>query len=283
VPIIPTAREDVRSLRGLHLWHFAMSNCSQRVRLALEEKGLAWTSHHVDLAKNEHATPGFRAIHPAGLVPVLVHDGVTVVESNDVVEHLDEAFPRPRLQPASPDDRAWALGALEETDGIQPALKLVSHEFLFKPMRRMTPRRLEEFAASCDNQALVRFMRDFSSKEGFGPARISAAVAELTRALAGLESRLDGRPWLSGGEFGLADVSWIVNVHRLALARYPLRRFPALDDWYRRVRVRPSFEAAISAWEDRGARWFFAGYTRWRGLRGTGIADFAEPPVPRSS
>lgn len=279
MPVIPTTRDDVKALRGLHLWHFATSNCSQRVRFALEEKGLPWTSHHVDLARNEHATPGFRALNPSGLVPVLVHDGTTIIESNDVVTWLDESFPRPPLLPSSGDDRAYALRSLETTDAIQPALKLVSHEFLFKPMRRMSPRRLEEFAANCADQALVRFMRDFSSKEGFGRARIEAAVGELGRAFEALEARLDDRPWLTGDDFGLADVSWIVNVHRLALARYPLARFPRLDDWYRRTRARPSFAAAIDAWEGRGARAFFAAYTRWRGLRGTGIGDFATLPA----
>jgi len=277
VPEIPTVRDDVKALRGLHLWHFAMSNCSQRVRLALEEKGVPWTSHHVDLSKNEHATPGFRAINPRGLVPVLVHDGRTIVESNDVVAWLEERFPGPRLLPEPAGDRDFALRSLAATDAIQPAIKLVSHEFLFKPMRRMSPTQLEEFAASCGDEALVRFMRDFSSKEGFGRARISAAVGELERAFGELESRLDGRPWLSGASFGLADVSWIVNVHRVALARYPLGRFPRLDDWYRRVRSRPSFASAIAAWEDRGARWFFAAYGRWRALRGTGIAAFTTP------
>jgi len=41
--IVPTNRE-VLGLRGLHLYHFSMSNCSQKVRLCLTEKGLAWES-----------------------------------------------------------------------------------------------------------------------------------------------------------------------------------------------------------------------------------------------
>ena len=32
---------DVARMKGLHLFHFVLSNCSQRVRLGLEEKGLA--------------------------------------------------------------------------------------------------------------------------------------------------------------------------------------------------------------------------------------------------
>lgn len=76
---------DVPGMRGLHLFHFMLSNCSQRVRLGLEEKGLAWTSHHLNLAANEHVTSDYQRINPKGVVPTLVHDGQVVIESNDII------------------------------------------------------------------------------------------------------------------------------------------------------------------------------------------------------
>jgi len=89
---------DVPGMKGLHLFHFALSNCSQRVRLGLEEKGLAWTSHHLDLPGNEHVTSDYRRINPNGVVPALVHDGQVdiswVVNAN-------------RLQQAQVDTSAW--------------------------------------------------------------------------------------------------------------------------------------------------------------------------------
>ena len=45
--LYPSDHPDVPGMRGLHLFHFVLSNCSQRVRLGLEEKGLDWTSHHL--------------------------------------------------------------------------------------------------------------------------------------------------------------------------------------------------------------------------------------------
>ena len=81
--IIPT-NQEVLSFRGLHLYHYGMSNCSQRVRMVLEEKGLPWTSHHLDLARNEHATPAYQGINPNGVVPTLVHDGKVIIESVDI-------------------------------------------------------------------------------------------------------------------------------------------------------------------------------------------------------
>jgi Glutathione S-transferase, N-terminal domain len=88
MPIINTSSAEARNLKGLHLYHFSMSNCSQKARLCLEEKGLQWTSHPVDLVHNEHLTPEFVAINPKALVPVLVHDGVVVTESSDIIDYL---------------------------------------------------------------------------------------------------------------------------------------------------------------------------------------------------
>ena len=53
VVVIPT-NKSVESLEGLHLYHGAISNCSMRVRMTLIEKGLDWTSHHLDLKKKEN-------------------------------------------------------------------------------------------------------------------------------------------------------------------------------------------------------------------------------------
>ncbi len=40
MPIISSHSAEARNLKGLHLYHFSMSNCSQKERLCLEEKGL---------------------------------------------------------------------------------------------------------------------------------------------------------------------------------------------------------------------------------------------------
>ena len=80
---------EVKAWKGLHLLHFSGSSCSQKVRILLGEKQLAYTSHHIDIARNAHVTPWFLGINPRGVVPVLVHDGVVHVESNDILEYLD--------------------------------------------------------------------------------------------------------------------------------------------------------------------------------------------------
>ena len=78
--IVTPTNKSVTKLEGLHLYHADMSNCSMRVRMTLVEKDLPWTSHHLDLRKKEAVTPEYFGIHPKGLVPTLVHDGVVHIE-----------------------------------------------------------------------------------------------------------------------------------------------------------------------------------------------------------
>jgi glutathione S-transferase len=56
MPIISSRSAEARSLKGLHLYHFSMSNCSQKARLCLEEKRLQWISHPVNITDNQHLT-----------------------------------------------------------------------------------------------------------------------------------------------------------------------------------------------------------------------------------
>ena len=64
----------------LELYHNNLSVCAQKVRIVLGEKGVPWTSRYVSLTKGEQLTPEFKQLNPRGLVPVLVHDGHTIVE-----------------------------------------------------------------------------------------------------------------------------------------------------------------------------------------------------------
>lgn len=43
MPTYPDVYPDIKAMRGIHLYQYFLSNCSQRVSLALEEKGLDWS------------------------------------------------------------------------------------------------------------------------------------------------------------------------------------------------------------------------------------------------
>lgn len=239
----------VPAMRGLHLFHFVMSNCSQRVRLALEEKGLAWQSHHLNLPGNEHVSEDYQRINPNGVVPTLVHDGQVVIESNDILDYLDEQFPEPPLAPADAAERARMRERIGLASGAQRALKTLSHELLFRPFRKLGVDELALYEAQANDRELVAFLRDYAEE---GPAwreRVVGARAEMEGRLDALEAGLGRDPWLSGSSYGLADISWIVNANRLAQASYPLDRWPRLNAWREKVASRPAFDRAVLSWQ----------------------------------
>jgi glutathione S-transferase len=239
---------EVKALRGLHLYHFFLSNCSQRVRMVLEEKGLEWTSHHVNLPANEHATDWYQSINPGGVVPTLVHDGQVVLESNDIIQYLDERFPKPPLTPSEPEERVRMIELIEAASASQLSIKTISHDRLFRPHRQMSDEQLDDFATRHRDAALIAFMRDFCEDGGAWKARVAEAERRMNRALERLEGVLGAGPWLCGGRFGLADISWIVNVHRLIQASYELPNRPRTLDWHQRVTALPSFDRAIASY-----------------------------------
>jgi len=100
---------EVLGWKGLHLFHHPISSCSQKVRIFLNIKGVKWESHIVDLAATANMDEWYLGINPRGLVPALVHDGEVHIESNDVLLHLERAFPQPCLLP---DDQFGAIGKL---------------------------------------------------------------------------------------------------------------------------------------------------------------------------
>jgi glutathione S-transferase len=70
------------------------------------------------------------------------------------------------------------------------------------------------------------------------------AAASLDRELAKLESLLARQPWLTGREFGLADIAYVPWILRARdMLGVELDGFPALTDWLERMLERPSVAA----------------------------------------
>ncbi len=73
----------------LELYNHDMSVCAAKVRFAMAEKGLEYTSRMVNLLAREHKTPEYLALNPNGVVPTLVHNGHVVYESTIINEYLE--------------------------------------------------------------------------------------------------------------------------------------------------------------------------------------------------
>jgi glutathione S-transferase len=82
------------------------STYTRSVRLALEEKGVAYQLIDVDIIKGGGQDPKHLARQPWGKVPAFEHDGLSLYETAAITRYVDEAFAGPRLQPEGVRERA---------------------------------------------------------------------------------------------------------------------------------------------------------------------------------
>ena len=265
MPEIEPKDPSLKALEGIHLWHAPLSSCSQRVRIVLAETGKPYTSHLIDLEKDEHASEAYQAIHPKGVVPALVEDGHLFIESVDIIREVAGA--------ESPLTKAASLDLLEMADAAQVDLKLLTFEFLFRSGPPPKPEDAEAFQRTHQNAWLRQFRIDFAN--GFAPERIDTAVRRTDEGFRHLDSLLsDGRAYLDGDDFSLADIAWMPNVHRFQLMDWPFDRTPHLMAWFERVSARASYREALLNWQPETVKIAFADYTRRRQAEGTDVRAF---------
>ncbi len=90
------------------LYDYFRSSAAFRVRIALGLKGLAYETVPVHLTRDggEQHAASFRALNPAGLVPVWSDAQGVFTQSLAIIEYLEETHPQPPLLPAEPAARA---------------------------------------------------------------------------------------------------------------------------------------------------------------------------------
>lgn len=152
----------------------------QKVHIMLEECGLAYTPHAMDLHAGAHRTAEFRKLNPFGRVPVIVDRGspggvpFAVSETSAILSYLAEKAGR--LMPNEIQGRAE----------VQQWLSFVAANIgpLFRGI----------------------FMFGTILPSG-NPAAVSYFVAEAEKALGLVESHLQGRDWLVGSDYSIADIA----------------------------------------------------------------------------
>ena len=83
MPIIASSNDDLAFHRGIHVYHFFMSNCAQRVNLALAKK-LRWTTTSINLLMRQNIPESYLKINPKGRAPRIVGGGAVITESIDI-------------------------------------------------------------------------------------------------------------------------------------------------------------------------------------------------------
>ena len=91
--------KEILDWKGIHLFHFSGSACSQKLRIFFNIKNIDWNSHVINLIKQEQFSKWFLGINPRGLVPTLVHDGDVHIESNEIMSYLDGLYKDNKLFP----------------------------------------------------------------------------------------------------------------------------------------------------------------------------------------
>jgi glutathione S-transferase len=226
------------------LYHNGMSTCSQKVRIALAEKGQSFESHHLDLRARDQGKPEYLKLNPNGVVPTLVHDGHAIINSLCINEYIDDAFPEPPLRPADLKDRArmryWAWTA----DEVHLSLARLTHERLLKAaMKDLGPDELQIMLKSTPVPE-KRERWNVLATGGYTPDQMQAALDNVLFIFKRVQEELSERgPWLAGKSFSLGDISMVAIVHRI-FELYPDRLnrsdFPVLNDWWDRLMARPA-------------------------------------------
>ncbi|GGB31043.1 glutathione S-transferase [Tistrella bauzanensis] len=161
-----------------------------KVSIMLEETGLAYEPHLIDIGQNETWTPPFLSLNPNGKIPAIIDpDGpggapLGLFESGAILLYLAEKTGR--FLPADPAARwqcvQWVMFQMA---AIGPIFGQLGY------FHKFAGREIE------DKRPLVRY-RD-----------------ESKRLLAVLEARLDGRDWIMGDDYTIADIAtlgWVRNL-----------------------------------------------------------------------
>ena len=242
----------------LELYHHGSSVCAAKVRLAAAEKGVEFDRYHyVDILAGEQYDEAYRRINPHSVVPALVHDGRIINESTLICEYLDEAFAGPPLQPEDPYARyrmrTWTKAVDELLHPACSELTYVScHRHIIK---RLPPAELEAYLQSTPERSVKGAWRQRKRELvelGFDAPGIESQFRLYDGHLRQMETALDESRWLAGDDFGLADISLAPYLNRLAMLSmtglWQNGRLPRVDDWFTRIRARPSFTPAIVDW-----------------------------------
>ena len=194
----------------MKLYHFPSPN-PQKVTFALKELGLDCELVPVDLAKGEQREPAFRAVNPAGRVPVLVDGAVTLTESHAILAYLGETTGR--LWPASAGERAAAL------------------QWLFYLSQHIMPAAAE----------VVLPIRSKVTGVPVDEAAVAHGTELMTGALAVVEAHLARGRWMMGAQFGLVDCAYCPVLNVVEKAGFSPAQFPKAALYLDACRARPAW------------------------------------------
>jgi glutathione S-transferase len=194
----------------LKLYHVPISFNSRRVWVALLEKGLDFELVQMKL-DGDQFQPDFLALNPFHHIPVLVDDDLPVFESLAILDYLEAKYPTPSLLPTEP--QALAIVRMVEMVTVNELL----------PATR----------------PLVQQSMGLTEVDS---AQLEQAQKQVATVLSTLEKWLGVGPYFSGDRLTLADIVAGTVVPILPTLGVSLNNYPALQEWIKRLRQRPSWQ-----------------------------------------
>jgi glutathione S-transferase len=200
---------------AITLYDAVPSSNSDRVKIALHEKGLAYSRITLDLGKKDQKRPEFLKLNPYGKVPVIDDDGKVLFESCIINEYLDEQYPDPPLMPKD-------------------------------PYLRGRGRVLVDYGLNYTHEPYWALRGEMLKKES---ERNGPLVEDKRRALRNLlqyleDALADGRYFL--GDMSLTDIAMVPRFLRMeSYGAVPTPSLPRLGTWLQRMKERPSVKAIL--------------------------------------
>lgn len=210
-------------------FHYAPTPNGWKVGIMLEECGLDYATRLVRLAEGDQFRPEFLEISPNAKMPAIVDDAppegwgegpVSVFESGAILLYLAEKTGR--FAPAEADRRA----------------RKALNEWLFWQVGNQGPM-----------AGQLSHFRNYAP-EGDRDYGFRRYLGEYDRNLGVLEARLEGRDWILGEAYSIADMiafPWVFIARPLGAS---LEEFPRVAEWRARIKARPAVQRAIDLMKD---------------------------------
>lgn len=196
--------------------YFKPGACSLSSRITMTELGVPFEAVRVDTETGKTETGAdFRAINPKGYVPALeIAPGTIITENPAILQYLADTHPDARLAPAA--------GTLERA-------------------------RLQEWLNFTSSELHKAFAPYFGGRALEG-AEKERAEANLARRIGDVAHGLsDGRRFILGDAFSLADAYLFVVLNWTNFIGVSLDRWPEVARYFARLAARPAFQSALRA------------------------------------
>lgn len=236
----------------LKLYHAPNSPCAQKVRLSLHEKKLDYEGVLVDLMRKENLQQTYLAINPNGVVPTLIDDGNTILESSIICEYLEDRFPEKPLRSGDAIGRARTrLWAKKVDDKIHPSSGVILFGAIVRrAFVNQTPEERVAMLARIPDPVRRERQADLL-EHGLQSAALLPAIKVFMDMADAIEAATKTAPWMLGDTLSLVDfmlTPYVRILHNFELTRVFEER-PALAAWFDRVQQTGGYQQGILGYE----------------------------------